>query len=104
MKISTNLNWLSEYVQAHTNLPPIPMIRAVTEKLKERNMIKIKMHQDPTPATSKTYELKVAAFKNVKPEEFLQMMKDFNTKIYGIGNTSKTKKPTTYVICYVGKL
>ena len=46
------------------------------------------MRQDPASAASKTYELKVQMFENGKPEEFLQMMKDFKTGTDGTGTTS----------------
>ena len=50
------------------------------------------MRQDPASDTSKTYKLKVPTFKNGKPEEFLQMMKAFNTATDGTGTTSATGK------------
>ena len=60
MKISTNPNWLSAEVQARIDPPPIPLSRAVTEKAKKYDIIKIKMRRDHALATSKTYELKIA--------------------------------------------
>ena len=50
------------------------------------------MRQDPESATSETYKLKVPTFKNSKPEEFLQMMKDFKTATYGTGTTFASGK------------
>ena len=50
------------------------------------------MCQDPVSATSDTYELKVQTFKNGKPEEFLQMMKNFKNGIDGTGTTSASGK------------
>ena len=49
------------------------------------------MRQDPSSATSKTYELKFPMFENGKPEEFLQMMKDFKIVTDRTGTTSATK-------------
>ena len=45
------------------------------------------MRQDPASAASKTYKLKVQTFENGKPEEFLQMMKEFKTGTDGTGTT-----------------
>ena len=50
------------------------------------------MRQDLTSTTSDTYELKFQTFENVKPEYFLQMMKDFKTGIDGTATTSATRK------------
>ena len=50
------------------------------------------MSQDPASATSETYELKVQKSKNGKPEEFLQMMKDFKNGIDSTGTTSASGK------------
>ena len=50
------------------------------------------MRRDPESATSETYNLKVQTFKNGKPDEFLQIIKDFNTATYGMGTTSDTGK------------
>ena len=46
----------------------------------------------PASDASKTYKLKVQTFENDKPEEFLQMMKDFKTGIDGTGTTSAPGK------------
>ena len=46
------------------------------------------MLRDPASATSETYELKVQTFKNGKPEESHQIMKDFKTGIDGTGTNS----------------
>ena len=54
------------------------------------------MRRDPESATSKTYELKMAMLENRKPEEFLSMMNNFKTEIYGTGTTiisGKNKLP-----------
>ena len=48
------------------------------------------MRRDPESAASDTYELKFQTFENVKPEEFLKMMKDFKTETDGTGTTSAT--------------
>ena len=51
-------------------------------------MIKIKMYWYPTSATSKTYKLKSDTFENGKPEEFLQILKNFKTTTDGTETTS----------------
>ena len=50
------------------------------------------MCQDLASATYDIYELKSQTFKNGKPEEFLQMMKDFKTATDGTGTTYATRK------------
>ena len=50
------------------------------------------MRRDPAPATFDTYELKVPTFENGKPEESLQMIKDFKTATDGTETTSTTGK------------
>ena len=62
------------------------------------------MRQNTASATSNNYELKVQTFKNGKPEEFLETMKDFKTGIDGTGNNSVTIKINLYAQCYAGKL
>ena len=99
-----NNRWLNADAQACIEPPPIPLIRLTSEKLEECNIIKIKMRRDPASATSKTYDLKFQTFENVKPEEFLQMMKDSKTATEEMGTTSATRKSNSYVLCYSGKL
>ena len=48
------------------------------------------MRRCPASATCGTYELKFPTLENVKPEEFLQMMKDFKTGTDRTGTTSTT--------------
>ena len=50
------------------------------------------MRQDPPSTTSDTYKLKSQTFENVKPEEFLHMMKDFKKATDRMGTTSATGK------------
>ena len=83
-----NKKWLNEDVQARIDPPPIPLIKATNRNTEETNIIKVKIRQDPASATSETYELKVQTFKNGKPEEFLQMMKDFKTAVDGTGTNT----------------
>ena len=91
MKIG-NKRWLNTDIQARIETPPIPLIKATSEKVKECNIIKIKMLQDPAPATSETYKLKFQTFENGKPEEFLQIMKELDTTTDGKGTTPATGK------------
>ena len=86
MKIGNN-KCINADIQARIDPPPIPLPKATTGKKEETNIIKINMCRDPTSATSDNYELKVQTFENGKPEEFLQMMKDFNTVSDGTGTT-----------------
>ena len=58
MKLGNN-KWLNAYVQARIRPPPIPLIKETNIKTEGKNIIKIKMRQDPVSATSETYELKV---------------------------------------------
>ena len=50
------------------------------------------MIRDLASATSETYNMKVPAFKNGKPEDFLQIIKDFKTATDGTGYTPTTGK------------
>ena len=89
MKIG-NYKWLNTDVQARIETPPIPLIKATNVNTEETKIIKINMRQDPASATSDTYELKVQTLENCKPEEFLQMMKNFKTDVVRTGTTSTT--------------
>ena len=54
---------------ACVELPPTPFIK--TEQVlfkKERYYINLKLLRDPASETSETYEIKLALFKNGKPE------------------------------------
>ena len=99
-----NSKWLNADFQAHIELLPIPLIKATSGKLEECNIIKIKMRRDPASATSETYELKFQTYENGKPEEFLEMMKDFKTNTDRTGTTSATGKFSSYLQCYAGNL
>ena len=89
MKLGNN-KWLNTDFQARIEPPPIPLIKATNVNTEETNIIKIKMRQDPASDTSDTYKLKVQTFENGKPEEFLQMMKNFKTDVVRTGTTSTT--------------
>ena len=83
-----NNKWLNADVQARIKTPPTPLIKAKNRKTKETNIIKINMCQDPVSATSDHYKLKLQTFENGKPEELLQVMKDFKTGFDGTGTSS----------------
>ena len=87
-----NTQWIKADVKACIEPPPITMISSVTEKVEECNIIKINMRRDPASSTSKTYKLKVPTSKNGKPEEFLQIMKEFKTATDGTVTTPATVK------------
>ena len=61
-----NPNWLSADFQACIEPSPILLKRASPGTVKEFDIIKINMRRDPAFATSDTYELKIAKFKNGK--------------------------------------
>ena len=50
------------------------------------------MRRDPAYAMSENYVLKIPMFENGKPEEFLKMMKNFETALNGTGTTSTAGK------------
>ena len=50
------------------------------------------MRWDPSSATYKTNKLKTAKFENIKPEEFLRIIKNFNTVIEGTVIITATRK------------
>ena len=87
-----NNRWLNSDVQARIDPSPTPLIKVTNGKTEETDIINIMMRQDPASATSETYDLKVQTFEYVKPEEFLQMVKDFETGIDGTAITSATGK------------
>ena len=86
MKLSSILNWCSADVQALIEPPPIPIINVEEGEYKASNTIKINMRKNPESAVAETYKLKMATFKNIQPEEFLTLMRNFNIVINGMGN------------------
>ena len=50
------------------------------------------MRQNPSDSDPETYKLKIATFENGQPDEFLLLMKNFKTAIYGTGTTSAAGK------------
>ena len=106
-QISSNMNlgnnrWINLDVQACTEPPPIPLIKATNGKTEETDIIRIKICRGPASATFNTYKLKVQMFENGKPEEFLQMMKDFKTGIDRTATTYATVKFNFYAKLYAG--
>ena len=94
MNFHTNPNWISADVQAHIGYLPIILIKAVIEDMKGCNIIKINICWNLALSASEAYELKVATFKNGKPEEFLVLMKRIKTSIDGAGTTSVSGRIT----------
>ena len=66
------------------------------EEEKSSNIINVNMGQNPASAASERYELKMATFKNVKPERFLMLLNNFKTEFDGTGTTSAEVK-TNYL-------
>ena len=87
-----NNKCLNADFQARIDPPPIPLLKAKTGKTEETHIIKIKILRYPASATSETYDLKLQTFENGKPEEFLQMIKDFKTGIDVTGTNSVSGK------------
>ena len=90
MKNGTNPDQLRVDVQACIEPLLIHLNRVVIENKKDCDIIKINMRQYPTSATSETYELKIAVFKNGKPEDLFTTMKNFKTEICRTGTTTAT--------------
>ena len=78
-------------VQARIEPPTIPLNRTVTDNMKGCDIIRIKMRWDPESYMSETYELNIDTFENVKPEELLALMNNFNTMSEGTGTMSATR-------------
>ena len=70
------------------NPPLIMLIKLKLEEERASNIIKIKMRRNLASATSDTYKLGTATFKNGQPEQFLAILKNFKIKINGKETTS----------------
>ena len=66
----------------------MPTINSGEEDEKERKTTKVKMYCNPGSAASDTYKLKMATFKNGQQEDFLLLLKNFNTMIDGAVTTT----------------
>ena len=57
IKNKINPNWLSAYVQAQMQPPPIPLSEKEDTEDCQTNIVKVKMRCNTESATSETYEL-----------------------------------------------
>ena len=83
--IRSNLNWISDDVQASIDTPTTPMTTVEEEENKARNIIKNKVCRNPVSAASENYKLKMATFDNGQPEKFLVLTRNSNIEINGTG-------------------
>ena len=60
----------------HKELPLISLIKKKHEK-SDKDSAKIKLRRDSTSETSDLYEIKMAFFEHVKPEEFFLFVQNF---------------------------
>ena len=86
------LGWISAEVQAHIDPPPIPIIKKDPPEFNEYDIINIKMRQNPSDAASEMYKLNIVTFENGQPEDFLQLMKNFNIEVDGTGTATAAEK------------
>ena len=63
-----NVQWISADVQAHIQLPPIPLIKVETEELNATHIIKIKVQRKPSQAILETYKITMSIFDNIQPD------------------------------------
>ena len=90
--VSHRIRWLLEVIQVNVNPPPIYLIIWYIERKTEKYFIKIKLHRNYTSVMSDVYEYKMTLFENWEPEEFLQMIWNYETSIRSPGDTSETGK------------
>ena len=90
--MKNSLGLLSAEVQARIDLPPIPIIKKDPQESNEYDIININMRQNPSDAASEMYKLNIVTFENGQPEEFLQLMKNFNIAVDGTGTATLAGK------------
>ena len=93
--------WINEEVQAWIEPPPIPTIKNEIDDVSECDIIKIKIHQNLSDANSETYKLNIAMFEHEQPEEFLMLMKCFNSAVDGT-NTNLEAGKIYYLLTLLG--
>ena len=72
--------------------PPIPLINSKHDDKLDKYFVKLKLHRDPTSATSDLYDFKMAFFNNDETEEFLLFISNFNITLAASGTLGKYVK------------
>ena len=80
--------WLRADVQAHIEPFTIPLIKLEVDNEHTTNIIKVKIHRNPSSAASEMHNIKINTFNDVQPEEFLSLLNNFNIATDGIGTTT----------------
>ena len=86
--LAKHANWISADVQGHIKPLPIPIVKVEIEEELLINIIKVKICINPTSVMSETYNINMFIFKDVQPEEFLALLKNYRIAIYGTVTTS----------------
>ena len=60
--------WISAEIQEQIEPTPILLINKEPKEVKEYDIIKIKICQNPSVAASETYEMKIVTFEHGQPE------------------------------------
>ena len=71
--------------QVHVEPPPIPLIKGKYDGKSDKYLLKMKLRRDPTSSTTDLYEFKMSLFDNGNPEEFLLLVRKFNTTLVDSG-------------------
>ena len=79
-------------MQARIEPLPFPAVKVELEEKSQINIIKVKIQRNNTLATSVIYNINVSIFKDVQPEEFLTLLKNFTITIDGTGTVSRLGK------------
>ena len=88
IKISKNDNWLTVYVQSRIEHLTNPLVEVEIEEARAINIIKVKVWRNPTSDNLETYNINISTFEDGQPEEFLALLNNFRTVIYGTGTMS----------------
>ena len=69
----------------HVDPPPIPLIKENNDGKPDKDFVKLKLCRYPTLPTYDLYELRMSFFDNVKLEEFLLLVCNFNMTLAASG-------------------
>ena len=73
-------------IEAHVEPPLIKTIKGKYDGKLDMDIIKLKLHRDPTFSTSDLYEFSMSLFDNENPEEFLLFVRNFNMALAASGS------------------
>ena len=93
--VSHKKGWGVDTNLAHIELPPIPLVKEMSNSKSDGDYVKLNLRRYPKPSMSNLYEFRMSLFDHGKPEKFILFVTNFQTTLAATG-TLQTEAKVQY--------